>query len=66
VSREGYYLSEYVFKIGKNCLLPPQTGEKNQQKLVYLTSNANKITLNQHFFNIFIYLDSLNVLVDDY
>jgi hypothetical protein len=39
-------------KIGKNCF--------------FYTSNANKITLSQHFFIFFLYLDSLNVLVDDY
>ncbi len=67
MNREGFYLSEYVFKIGENCLLPPpQTSEKNRQKLVYFTSNANKMTLNQHFKIFFLYLDSLNVLVDDY
>jgi hypothetical protein len=56
VSREGYYLSEYVFKIAENCLLlPPQTGGKNWQKLVYFTSNANKMTLNQ-LFKYFFYI----------
>jgi hypothetical protein len=68
VSRDGYYLSENVFKIGENCLLLlPQTGKKNRQKLFFYTSNANKMTLNQHIFIFFyIYLDSLNVLVDNY
>ncbi len=50
VSREGYYLSEYLFNIGKNYLLPPPPiGQKIAKKPIFFTSNANKMTLNQLF-----------------
>jgi hypothetical protein len=48
VSREGYYLSEYLFKIGKNYLTP-LIGKKNRSKANFFTSNVNKMTLNQLF-----------------
>jgi hypothetical protein len=58
VHREGYYLSECLFKIGKNYLLPPlPIGEKNDKKGNFVTSNAYKMTVNQLFQNLILYLD---------
>jgi hypothetical protein len=45
VSREGYNLSESVFKIGENSFSPPQPNAKKKSwKPICFTSKANKMT----------------------
>jgi hypothetical protein len=51
----------------KLLITPATDRQQKSAKTVFLyTSNANKMTLNQHFFIFFLYLDSSSVLVDDY
>jgi hypothetical protein len=66
VSREGYYLSEYLFKTNENFSPHRCQPAKNSLKQYLLTSNSIKMMLNKHFRLFIYYLDFFLILEDDY